>query len=196
MPHETGPIHTKGSVMSKRIDIAPGTRFGKLAVTAFAGVSKQGVGVQHCVCDCGRTVKRKSHDLVAGRCTSCEIGQCHHRWRGGKDTAGSRAWACWRLSRIKLQSRKAGYAEPYEDEDRVIELWNACAGLCACCGMKSCKTLHLDHCHETGRLRGFVCGTCNVCIGYTNENASQLVSMASWVAWQPKQHTWNGSTQA
>ena len=172
----------------KRIEIAPGTRFGKLVVTGFAGVSKQGAGVQHCVCDCGMSTRRKSHDLAAGRRLSCEIGQCHHRWRGGVTAAGSAAWACRRLSRIKRQSRKAGYAEPYEDENRVIELWHVCAGACACCGTTSFKALHLDHCHKTGRLRGFVCETCNVCIGFTSESSSHLVSMASWVALHRRDH--------
>src|ERR1019366_8512060 len=32
---------------------------------------------------------------------------------------------------------------------------------CECCGEISTKTLHLDHCHDTGRFRGWCCHRCN-----------------------------------
>ena len=32
---------------------------------------------------------------------------------------------------------------------------------CECCGNISERTLHLDHCHNTGRFRGWCCHQCN-----------------------------------
>lgn len=36
---------------------------------------------------------------------------------------------------------------------------------CECCGEISVKTLHLDHCHDSGRFRGWCCNGCNVGTG-------------------------------
>ncbi len=30
---------------------------------------------------------------------------------------------------------------------------------------------HIDHCHETGKIRGLLCNKCNSAIGYFNESA-------------------------
>lgn len=36
---------------------------------------------------------------------------------------------------------------------------------CECCGRKDFRALSLDHCHETGAFRGWLCGRCNLAIG-------------------------------
>lgn len=41
-------------------------------------------------------------------------------------------------------------------------------GLCAICGTDSQqrkRTLHVDHCHETGAIRGLLCPDCNMALG-------------------------------
>lgn len=44
-------------------------------------------------------------------------------------------------------------------------------GLCALCSERNEFTngLHADHCHETGRFRGWLCAQCNVGLGYMYE---------------------------
>lgn len=45
---------------------------------------------------------------------------------------------------------------------------------CECCGrVPECgvgKTLHLDHCHMTGKFRGWLCHYCNTAIGALGDN--------------------------
>ena len=41
---------------------------------------------------------------------------------------------------------------------------------CECCGEISEKTLHLDHCHETGRFRGWCCHGCNTGTGRNDDS--------------------------
>ena len=43
-------------------------------------------------------------------------------------------------------------------------------GQCAICGKR--KATHLDHCHETGKLRGGLCHRCNAGIGMLDDDAA------------------------
>jgi hypothetical protein len=51
---------------------------------------------------------------------------------------------------------------------------------CECCGEKSNWTLHLDHCHDTGRFRGWCCVRCNTCRGIA-DNAKLLRLRALYI---------------
>jgi hypothetical protein len=163
-----------------------GSRFGFLTVVRFAGKDKNNQGLHACVCDCGRELFVRTSSLTSGHNKSCGIGKCHWNWCGGKQTIGSEAWAKQKLARLAHNSRINGWAEPVGGHHRVLDLWTACGGLCACCGQNSDSTLHLDHCHTTGRMRGFICKSCNLGIGHAVEDASRLFSMAAWVASQPE----------
>jgi len=46
-------------------------RFGKLVVTGFSGVNKEGRRVWECDCDCGNKVKVRGTSLKSGRTKSC-----------------------------------------------------------------------------------------------------------------------------
>ena len=164
-----------------------GKRFGSLVVIGVSPDTsrkddKRCNTFWDCVCDCGNNCRIQTSYLTKGKRTSCGRGTCHWAWRGGKKNVGSEAWARMRLARIGISSRRCGYAEPYENWQRVVELWNECSGACSCCKRKRKGTLHLDHCHETGRLRGFLCGGCNTAIGLIGESASALPAAAKYVS--------------
>jgi hypothetical protein len=42
-------------------------------------------------------------------------------------------------------------------------------------------SLHLDHCHETGEIRGILCGTCNQGLGMFGEDAELLDAAARYL---------------
>ena len=46
-------------------------------------------------------------------------------------------------------------------------------GSCACCGKHQIElnvTMAVDHCHDTGQVRGLLCGSCNRGIGLLGDN--------------------------
>ena len=45
-------------------------------------------------------------------------------------------------------------------------------GVCAVCGVGG--KLHVDHDHETGLVRGLLCGSCNRALGLLKDNVDSL----------------------
>lgn len=47
-------------------------------------------------------------------------------------------------------------------------------GKCAICGGDPTSTLHVDHCHMTGAIRGLLCNTCNSGLGKLKDSTDLL----------------------
>lgn len=55
------------------------------------------------------------------------------------------------------------------DREEVARIYNEQNGCCALCDKpvdSLARGTHLDHCHKTGRVRGFLCGGCNRALGW------------------------------
>lgn len=86
---------------------------------------------------------------------------------------------------IKSRSLKHYYGITIEDYDRMFEEQE---GLCAICELPETRiirnkvaSLHVDHNHETGEVRGLLCSRCNVAIGMMKENPSLFVKAAEYL---------------
>ncbi len=54
--------------------------------------------------------------------------------------------------------------------------------LCECCGRPPCtQGMHLDHCHETGAFRGWLCSGCNMAIGRLGDNHAGIMQAATYL---------------
>jgi hypothetical protein len=95
------------------------------------------------------------------RCRTCESEVKKLRYNPSKQ-------------RNKMLVSKFGItSEQYE------ELFVEQTGACAICGTTEFKYSrgrkpHIDHCHETGKVRGLLCGHCNIGIGQFFDNVSLL----------------------
>jgi predicted HicB family RNase H-like nuclease len=57
-------------------------------------------------------------------------------------------------------------------------------GCCAICGRHQSElkqTLHVDHDHNTGLIRGLLCTKCNIGLGYVNDDINILLKMISYL---------------
>lgn len=52
---------------------------------------------------------------------------------------------------------------------------------CAICRKESSKTLHIDHNHITGKVRGLLCNNCNRALGYLKDDAQILKSAIEYL---------------
>ncbi len=65
--------------------------------------------------------------------------------------------------------------------DEVIAAFD---GACAICGITEeeyGRKLHMDHCHESGQLRGFLCQKCNQGLGNYNDSVDLIIAAAEYL---------------
>lgn len=83
--------------------------------------------------------------------------------------------------RKKAIHLKAVFGMTLADYDALLERQ---AGGCAICGTpksKNGRKLAVDHCHETGRIRGLLCNRCNYGIGQFHDRPDFLLRAAEYV---------------
>jgi hypothetical protein len=67
-------------------------------------------------------------------------------------------------------------------EDDYNEMFERQFGLCAICRKpENDIKLAVDHCHETGKVRGLLCKRCNMGIGLLGDNPDTLISAAMYL---------------
>jgi hypothetical protein len=79
---------------------------------------------------------------------------------------------------IKRQQRDMYYRRTYGlSADDVDEMLDAQHGGCAICGTKPERvaSMHIDHDHEHGHLRGLLCVTCNQGLGQFRDDPALLL---------------------
>lgn len=99
-------------------------------------------------------------------------------------------------SKIKLPGVK--YLFPYTDKElkraeyvyktyglspgNYSDMLEAQEYVCAICqGIDENKFLAVDHCHETGKVRGLLCLKCNTGLGYFRDNVYSLKKAAKYL---------------
>ncbi len=168
----------------KIIDLT-GERFGRWTALSLCTQRTKCNSTQWlCCCDCGVEKVVNSRSLRRGVSRSCGClqrqeashrcstmsGSKHPGWKGGCNIVGSVAWANNVLRKARGNSRRDGYVEPPNDYtgEQLAALYAEANGKCQICGVpesECTQRLHMDHDHEAGIPRGFLCMTCNVMIG-------------------------------
>jgi Recombination endonuclease VII len=91
-----------------------------------------------------------------------------------------------RIARLRYKSRNkpkpALKAKPHTRRN-LIEKMKASDPLCSICRefFKGSKDMHLDHDHETNKLRGLLCHNCNVGLGHFKDKIVLLESAIDYL---------------
>jgi hypothetical protein len=104
----------------------------------------------------------KNKKYLRSKCRLCENARSRVYHNNNKEKIR-------RLHVINHRRKRYGLNE--EQYDAMILSQN---NLCAICNKPSHKTLHIDHNHTTGKVRGLLCSNCNTGIGFFKEDIASL----------------------
>lgn len=143
-------------------------------------------GADRKCCDCGQIkplnefkIDRKMYLGRSGQCKECHNEKAKSYWKSERGKAAKRQFterrkAHWEqvsiAERDKSLKRRFGIGLP---EYNLLKTEQR--ELCAICEQHAgIKTLHVDHDHISGQVRGLLCRNCNVAIGLFHEDVECL----------------------
>lgn len=120
-------------------------------------------------------------------CKSCDLEKSYSEFyikhTKNKPNSYRANTPCKNCSNKKSEQRKL-YEKFYNLENKYgitkeeyIKLHNKQNGCCAICNKPESvlgKSLSLDHCHTTNKIRGLLCTNCNLGIGYLKDSIEYL----------------------
>lgn len=83
-------------------------------------------------------------------------------------------------TRLRRHRRQSRYKRLYGDQAHLAEARYKDGSPCDICGQVQGK-MAIDHCHDTGMIRGKLCGNCNTALGLVNDDPKILLSMLGYL---------------
>lgn len=112
---------------------------------------------------------------------TCRCKECGKEY---KFVNGGRASMCGPCEYERWRVRKLTYKYDIT-EDQYYKMYADQAGCCAICGIHETKTekrLCVDHCHDTGKVRGLLCHKCNTSIAQFEREPERLLKAYDYLA--------------
>lgn len=140
----------------------------------------------------------KRRQLVSGvvqiRQSYCK--QCRVQMQAKHEKANPDATKAMRR-KVKL---KRNYGITPEQHSQQVRSQGECCAICkrSLAGL-SPQTIHVDHCHATGALRGVLCGPCNVGLGAFRDSEETMLAAIAYLraggTWVQSVHSEPGSAK-
>ncbi|MDX3754669.1 endonuclease VII domain-containing protein [Streptomyces mirabilis] len=115
-------------------------------------------------------------------CRGCGEIKPHSEWHRNATASDGLATCCKACEAIRGARRSPqaplGMTEAERDEMIASQM-----GLCVIC-LKA-PAVHVDHCHETGRVRGVLCFNCNSAIGKLGDDPDAVRRAAAYLEGSP-----------
>lgn len=111
-----------------------------------------------------------------------------NRYHRNKSSGDSRFLIQRKLSNSRTLAKNGNYLPCLSTVDELV---NQFTTKCQVCNAECGTEIYLDHCHKTGKFRGFLCSKCNFAIGLTGDSPDRLVSLAEYlISSKPTPLTW------
>lgn len=76
----------------------------------------------------------------------------------------------------KVRNLKGKYGLTLDEFTKMLEDQNYSCLICS-----SAEKLVVDHCHDTNKVRGILCNSCNLSLGWAKDNPDTLRKLAEYV---------------
>lgn len=105
---------------------------------------------------------RSRVDGISSYCKPC-TSKRNKKWRDENPRPVAES-ALWTRRKIFYGITKEQFYEMMENQNHQ----------CKICKIEIDKSAHVDHCHETGKVRGILCLHCNKGLGFFKDNINSL----------------------
>lgn len=139
-------------------------------------------------CHCGKIFQSSESRIKGGITTSCGCIRKFnkaHIYGGGRKNKGSIAWAKDKIGYSILASKKYNHAAADITPEKLSDLYaqhNHCCDICSVPESECTKGLALDHDHQTGEFRGFICNNCNRGLGLLGDNLESIEKVVKYLS--------------
>ncbi|MFE9705632.1 endonuclease VII domain-containing protein [Streptomyces sp. NPDC005930] len=118
-------------------------------------------------------------------CRTCGEIKPHSEWTRNRTASDGLATLCksCKAAQGRAGHLKRQYGTTEAQRDALIA---GQGGVCCIC--LAAPAAHVDHCHETGRVRGVLCFSCNAALGQFKDRPDAIRRAAAYVegiAWKP-----------
>ncbi len=123
-------------------------------------------------------VSRRRIDGIDRRCKACNA-EMHDEWRRahlGYAAQHAREWRAKYPDRARDHDVKRNYGLAHGSYDRMLAAQDGRCAICRTDQPGGKGRFHVDHCHDTNRVRGLLCHNCNVGIGHFKNDVNLLNS--------------------
>jgi hypothetical protein len=123
---------------------------------------------------------RAAKDGRGGYCKICSTANTvsWQRRNRARCIETTKRWCQNNPGRAREQRRRRRLKKVY---GLTLEAYNEMQKVgCQICGTKD-ETLHVDHCHRTGKVRGLLCGICNRGLGFFRDDPAKLRKAATYL---------------
>jgi len=156
----------------------------KKALTEFHHTKRNSDGriavCKNCTSEWNRNYSRANKERIAER------GRIWSKANREKKREQQRRWyRNNRFSSVLFSSKK--HARKYDwvpCNATKEELEVAFTGKCHACGVPELelnRRLNMDHCHETGEFRGWLCENCNKALGLLKNSSDRILALAKYI---------------
>lgn len=91
-----------------------------------------------------------------------------------------RKWKKTEAGKLCIKRYRSNFKIKLPEYKNLIDIQN---NLCAICFRKQeNKSLAIDHCHLTGKVRGLLCSDCNIMLGFARDNVETLKSAVVYLS--------------
>ena len=114
-------------------------------------------------------IEKDISDFYTGRkdCKDCKNAAARKKYVEDPETTQRN------LIRMRERAKERRYGITQEDFNKMLVDQN---NLCKICNteFKSTKDTHIDHCHDSSKVRGLLCSSCNLALGQFNDNTDNM----------------------
>jgi hypothetical protein len=143
-----------------------------------------------------------THPLISKQCCTCKESLPVEQFHKNKSTKTGLANECKSCKRVRQQEynkanpdkwRELHFAKAYgidvDEYNQLLAKQNGCCAICGTTEPKDGRRFAVDHCHDTGKIRGILCRPCNSAIGYLNDDYQTILRAAAYLEASQPSHT-------